>query len=206
MYSLEEEPVYEIERPQYTMAPVVIPEAVLSEEELADLRKEFPDKENFSFSELKGEAFNSDRVGSSTFLEIAEDGTFTVRETSREHISERFQDAPKGTIYEALLRGKFYDLKKVGPYRYTLRCKSLKMEPAGKERLEDGYRYVTMEKEIPGFEKYEKFELYLPGYRITELPEGYFKWSRGEEEKDGIIQNYYLYNVGTETMFYVSAG
>lgn len=102
------------------------------------------------------------------------------------------------------MKGKFSNLRKTDPYKYMMKCQSLKMEPAGKEWIQDGYRYIAVEKEMLGFEKFGDFELYLPGARVTEFPEGYFRWNE-DDERDRIVENYYLYNVETETMLSVSA-
>ncbi len=196
--------LYELVGHEHKTRPVEIPEKVLSEEEIARLRKDYPDREDLSFSELTEKVFRCSQIGEKTFLNIEEDGTFYVREETERRTLENGAEYPKGTIYLCLLKGKFSNLRKTDPYKYMMKCQSLKMEPAGKEWIQDGYRYIAVEKEMLGFEKFGDFELYLPGARVTEFPEGYFRWNE-DDERDRIVENYYLYNVETETMLSVSA-
>lgn len=165
------EPVYELDRSKYTYENDTyeldetrrIPKADISEEKLADMRKDFPDKEDVGFSDLKDTKFSNYRIGD-TYLEIEEDGSFYVKKMVKQQVFEYKEEYPRGTVYEAVLKGRFSNLRKAGPYKYTMKCNSLKKEPAGKERIEDGRRYITVEEEILGFEKFREFELYLPGY------------------------------------------
>ncbi len=153
---------------------------------------DFADNENWTYEELEGKEFwfYSGAGAWETSLKIHGDGTF---------IGE-YEDADVDSLRKCSFSGSFSELRKTGPYEYTMKCKDLKLsqKPGTEGGIENGRRIYYS---APyGFDDAEEFKVYLPGKKVSELPYGFLSWSHGEAST-GYLQCYGIYNVGGEQGF-----
>jgi hypothetical protein len=157
--------------------------------------------EAFDFADLNGWEFEfmSGAGGWRTFVEIASDGTFSggFHDSEMGSVGE---DYPNGTVYFCDFSGKFVSMKKIGDYEYAIQCETLTQEgKEGDEEIIDGIKYITS---TPyGFDDADEFRLYLPGKKVSELPEEYLEWVYVAIEDGDELDFYGLYNVGGKQGF-----
>ena len=153
---------------------------------------------DLTFADLQGKEFIfSSGVGAwRTILNIFPDGTFSgkFRDSDMGDVGD---DYPNGTAYVCNFSGNFKSPVKTGDYEYLLVCESVKQEGTqGDEKIINDVKTITS---FPyGFETDEsdEFILYLPGKKISELPDGFLDWvgSYMDFEGQDTINFYGLYN------------
>jgi hypothetical protein len=157
--------------------------------------------ETFDFADLNGWEFEftSGAGGWRTSVEIASDGTFSGGFHDSE-MGSTGEDYPNGTVYVSNFSGKFVSMKKIGDYEYAIQCETLTQEgEKGDVEIIDGIKYITS---TPyGFDDADEFRLYLPGKKVSELPEDYLEWVRFAIEDGDELDFYGLYNVGGKQGF-----
>jgi hypothetical protein len=157
--------------------------------------------EAFDFAGLNGWEFEftSGAGGWRTFVEIASDGTFSGGFHDSE-MGSAGEDYPDGTVYFCDFSGKFVSMKKIGAYEYAIQCETLTQEgKEGEEEIIDGVKYIIS---TPyGFDDADEFRLYLPGKKVSELPEEYLEWVRVAIEDKDELAFYGIYNVGGKQGF-----
>lgn len=184
--------------------PTSSPIVPYSSSEIAKMQKEYKDNDYFNFSDLNGIEFTSIREGfHGPNIMIQPDGTFngTFDETFPIYSDN---DSLNSIAFECNYNGQFSSLTKTGPYEYTMKCNLIEMQGTiGDETIVDGKKIITTEPY--GFENTDEFILYLPGKKVSELPEGLLKWNP-ELINLGVISGYILYNVGGENSFDIIPG
>ncbi|MGN0496497.1 MAG: YARHG domain-containing protein [Lachnospiraceae bacterium] len=144
--------------------------------------------------------FASGAGGWDTTIDINPDGTFTgVYHDSDMGSSGEGYDA---TVYICSFEGKFTTPVKVTDYSYTTTLEYLNVDDETKEEIIDRVKYIPA---FPyGLEDGGQFMIYLPGAKVSDLPESFIAWTmgmRGDGNSDTI--NYYgIYNVNTEEAFF----
>lgn len=159
------------------------------------------DKTDLEFSDLVELEFwfGSGAGAWCTTLKIQSDGTFKGYYSDAE--AGDSGSGYNGTTYECHFNGRFTSLKKVNENEYSMKCESWEAEGlVDEERIINGTRFITAEPY--GFENADEFLLYLPGKKISELPEEFLNWSHGLKDK-GVLTCYGLYNVEGENGFIV---
>ena len=145
---------------------------------------EYEDNENLTFADFAGKELwhYSGAGGWSMIITINDDGTF----------DGYYHDSDPGSRQECTFSGRFSNPTRTGPYEYTMKCVSLKVErkPGTSEMVDDIRVSYT---EPYGFEEGKEFKVYLPGKAANELPEGFLSWSNGNAES-GYLECYGLYN------------
>lgn len=164
-----------------------------------------PDVSDLQFPDLADlEFWFGSGVGAwSTTVKISPDGTFK----GYYHDSNMGDDGegyPNGTMYECSFSGKFSPLVKTGDYEYSMKCESLVIDgTVDEERIIDGVKIITTGPY--GFDDADKFSLYLPGKKVSELPEQFLNWVSMpwvlDFENIDVLDFYGLYNVGGEQGF-----
>lgn len=145
----------------------------------------------------------------STELYLNEDGSFTGIQS--DHDGPEFPGAvdpekfPQGTIYLCEFKGAFSEPEKVGDSVYSVHVQSLEYDVPGKETIEDGMRYVTVDSNSIG--NGDEILIYLPGYPVSNLSWDVFDWIMiAKEYWEGIgpseLPFCVLNNVDENTAFY----
>ncbi len=174
-----------------------------SSSEIAKMQKEYKDNDNFSFSDLVGIEFTSIREGYfGPNIMIQPDGTFNG--TFNQIYSIDNDESLDSIAFECNYKGQFSSLTKTGPYEYTMKCNTVEINGTiGDETIVDGKKIITT---VPyGFENADEFILYLPGKKVSELPEGLLKWNP-DLIGLGVTSSYILYNVGGKNSFVIIPG
>jgi len=159
----------------------------------------FPDNPDLEYADLAGLEFwfCSGAGAWRTTVTIQSDGTFIGNYID--------SDAGSREMYECNFSGQFSPLVKTGDYEYSMHCESLTAEgTVGEERIEDGITIITADPY--GFDDADEFSLYLPGKKLSELPEAFIQWAHGPGSgigSDGTLTAYGLYNAGGEQGFIV---
>lgn len=126
-----------------------------------------PKDENLFTSLPKTFIFTSGVGAWSTDLELNSDGTFNAY----------FHDADSGvrTMYVGACSGKFSTPQKISSYSYSMHLESFEEKMTGEdEYYEDELKYVPGE--TYGFENAKNFIIYLPGTKISDIPEECLDW------------------------------
>jgi hypothetical protein len=163
----------------------------------------FHDIPDMKFSDLDGLEFwfGSGAGAWSTIVKILPDGAFSgyFHDSDMGVIGKGY---PGGTRYECHFTGKFSSLVKTGDYEYSMRCASLTIrDKVGKEEIIG--KVLVIYTEPYGFDNAADFSLYLPGKKISELSEGFLRWTRWSV-KDGVFVDYGLYNIHGDKGFAAS--
>lgn len=177
---------------------------VISEEITEEATKE-TNSEETSDSVLasfpKQFVFSSGAGAWGTFVEIAADGTFKG-DYHDSNMGEMGDNYPNGTIYYCNFTGKFSTPEKIDEYSYSMRLESIDLDGIpDEETFEDGVRYVYS---LPyGLENADEVIIYLPGYKVSDLPEEFVSWSdlNYRDPKPEILPYYGLYNVTDQNGF-----
>jgi hypothetical protein len=147
--------------------------------------------------------FSSGAGGWSTELHIAADGSFSgyFHDTD---MGDTGPNYPKGTRRESRFSGKFVSVKKVSDFEYSMSVAGLRTEgKIGASKIVQGVRVITSEPY--GFENADKFILYCPDRKTSDLPSEFIEWMRmplAWRTTPGTLDVYGLYNVGGEKGFY----
>lgn len=153
--------------------------------EIADT-SDFADNEKLTYEDLEGKEFwfYSGAGGWGTSLKIHGDGSFIGN----------YEDSDADSVSKCDFSGRFTNLRKTGPYEYTMKCTDLKFErkPGTEERVKGRMVYYS---DPYGFDDAEEFKVYLPGKKVNELADGFLSWSHEEAASD-YLQCYGIYNVG----------
>ena len=158
------------------------------------------DKNSFAFSDLAGLefCFESGAGAWSTVVTIEPDGTFNGYYHDTD-MGDTGKGYPNGTKYESIFSGQFSAPQKVDEYTYSMKCVSLKAEgTVNEEKIVDGEKIITSDPY--GFDNADEFLLYLPGKKVSELPQMFVDWIQYSIEGD-TLTSYGLYNVGGEEGF-----
>lgn len=154
----------------------------------------------FNFAALSDRVFYfSSGVGAwSTELRINSDGTFKGNYHDAD-MGDSGDDYPNGTLYLCGFTGKFSNLEKVDEFTYKMKLASLEFddEPE-KEEIVDGVRQIYST--AYGLDDGKDFCLYLPGAKLSDLPEMYRSWVGYyslENTTETELPFYGLYNIET---------
>ncbi len=112
-----------------------------------------------------------------THLQIENDGSFSGEyyDADMGDTGEGYEDG--GTMYDCRFKGRFSEPKKVSDNSYELRIESLDYEQTpGEEEIKDGIRYVYTGAYGLGKGEGSTLTMYLPGYKMKELPEETMSW------------------------------
>ena len=150
--------------------------AAESKEAEAWEQPEPPEKETFSFDELKQYEFwfSSGAGAWATTLNINPDGSF-YGEYSDSDMGSTGDGYPDGTLYWCDFSGQFTEPVRVNEYTYSMQIAEINYEQeAGSEEILDGRRYCYSD--AYGLENTENILIYLPGAPLTELSEEFRIW------------------------------
>lgn len=171
-----------------------------SSEQQSESQQSIGAEGEFSFENVSDRVFYfSSGVGAwATELSIDSDGTFkgNFHDADMGDVGEAY---PNGVLYYCDFTGAFKDLEKVDEFTYKMKLASLEFEQEpDKKEIIDGvlYRYAT----AYGLDNGEEFYLYLPGIKLTALPEDYLQWIGYYNQKiteESELLFYGLYNVNT---------
>jgi hypothetical protein len=130
------------------------------------------------------------------------DGTFSGYYNG--YILEDYFDDDSGIAQEeSSFIGRFKDIKRIDDYTYSMNLDYITIEgEIGDETIHDGMTMVTTQPQ--GFDNASEFLLYLPGRRISDLPEPFMFCMNPLYNSNNIYQLlpfYGLYNVGGEEGF-----
>lgn len=133
-----------------------------------------------------------------TELRINDDGSFSgIYQDS--DMGDMGEDYPNGTLYYCEFSGVFESLAKVDEYTYKMKLASIEYEQEPeKEEIKDGVRNIYST--AYGIDGGDEFYLYLPGIKLTELPEEYRSWVgyyNLESVSETELPYYGLYNINT---------
>ena len=160
-------------------------------------------EEAFTFADVAGLEFyfSSGAGGWRTVLHIREDGSFDGLFTDSD-MGITGEDYPKGTISYSEFTGRFSKPRKVNDTTYAFQIESIEYPLGMGEAIKDGYfyDYVT----AYGLYGAETLYIYLPGTRLSDLPEGYRGWV-GYYDLEAVEETelpfYGLYNVEEQCGF-----
>ena len=176
-----------------------------SPSDLTTLSPSASDRDDLSFADLSGlEFWFGSGVGAwCTTVDISPDGTFTGYFHDSD-MGDTGDGYPNGTAYECTFSGKFTSLTKADDFTYSMKCEFLKQEGTVDEvKIIDGVRTITAGPR--GFDSADEFLLYLPGKKLSELPEEFLNWVNtslfGYDENISELPFYGLYNVGGQEGF-----
>ena len=142
--------------------------------------------------------------GWGTEIDINSDGTFS----GSYHDSDMGSSGPgyDSTLYYCNFSGKFSTPKKVNDYTYSMNVEYLDTEGTlNEEEIRDRTRYITSEPY--GLENADEVMIYLPGAKMSELPEGFVQWTSAmasHNSNSDYVDYYGLFNVKDGYGFYNS--
>ena len=132
----------------------------------------------------------------STSITLEIDGTFSG-EYHDSDMGDSSENYPSGTIYVCDFSGRFSEIEKVDENSYSMTLEEVSSDyENGKERIENGVRYVSAEPY--GVEDGNAFILYLPGTMRDGLNEDFLSWWQYwflDGEQAETLGLYGLYNV-----------
>jgi hypothetical protein len=158
--------------------------------------------EDSIFKQLPQSFYFSSGVGAwETEISIATNGSFTGKyhDSDRGDIGVGYSN---GTVYISNFNGKFSQPQKVDAHSYSMNLEYIEVEKEpGVIYYENDIRYICSEPY--GFDNADEFRIYLPGYVIDTLPEGFLPWAHINITTETVLpENYYgIYNVGGEEGF-----
>lgn len=158
--------------------------------------------EGFSFTDIEGlEFYHSSGAGAwRTVMYIHGDGSFEG-DYSDSDMGDSDVLYPDGTVYRNVFSGKYSRPKKVDDMTFEFEIESLEYKYEMGEEIEDSTRYVYTE--AAGLDGV-KFYIYLPGSKLSDLPEGFLMWAgyyNIESTEGKVLENYGLYNADSESGF-----
>ena len=143
--------------------------------------------------------FSSGAGGWSTDIKLTDNGRFQ----GKYHDSDLGDTGPKypnGTVYICNFSGKFTKPKRINKYTYSMKLKYIKKKgKVGKEYYKKGIKYIYSDPY--GFDDAKEFRIYLPGSKMTKLPDAFKTWLYGAE-KFNKLPCYGIYNVGGKEGFF----
>lgn len=145
--------------------------------------------------------FSSGSGGWRTHLDLNPDGTFTGQYYDSD-MGDTGSGYTNGTVYICNFDGKFSKPEQVNEYTYSMNLEYLNTEGAlGDEYYENNTRYIYSSPY--GFDNANEFLIYLPGIRISDLPDGFVLWLYAflDVRTTEILPYYGIYNVGGEEGF-----
>lgn len=144
--------------------------------------------------EIDGQLFyySSGAGGWATELKVFSDGSFQGHYYDSD-MGDTGADYPNGTQYDCQFRGKFSTPEQVSNYSYAMQVEKIEQEqPTGKEEIIDGIKYVYTEPS--GVSEGAKMYIYLPGSKISSLPEGFVSWANMALNGADTLPFYGIYN------------
>lgn len=142
-------------------------------------------------------------VGGQTGMRIQEDGSFSASYYAMD-TEDTGEDYQGGTMYYGSGFGQIAEPVRVDDYTYKAKVESITYSEAGEESLQGGMRMVYTE--VYGLEEAEEFMIYLPGKKVTQLPEAYIEGVKEQlcDENGNMPETlpfYGIFNESTETGF-----
>lgn len=163
------------------------------------------DKDTSLFASMPTEfTFSSGAGGWGTTIELGKDGSFTGQFHDSD-MGDTGPDYPNGTFYNCSFSGKFSTPVKVDDYTYSMRLEYLNVDgTVGEVSYKDGMKYVSAEPY--GMDDADTFFVYLPGSRLSDLPQGFVRWLRGfmDIQTTETLPMHGIYNVGGDEGFVAS--
>lgn len=144
--------------------------------------------------EINGQTFyfSSGAGGWATELKVSADGSFEGHYYDSD-MGDTGADYPNGTQYDCKFKGKFSIPEQVSNYSYAMQVEKIEQEqPTGKEAIIDGIKYVYTEP--AGVSEGAKMYIYLPGSKVSSLPEGYVSWANMALDDADKLPFYGIYN------------
>lgn len=110
------------------------------------------------------------------------------------------ENYPNGMVYICDFVGKFSTPKQVDTHTYSMNLEYLEIsKPVGEVYYKDGIKYVCSEPY--GFDDANEFMMYLPGIKISNLPEGFVSWLSAKGNIAEKLCDYGIYNISGEEGF-----
>ncbi|MBD5394741.1 MAG: DUF1311 domain-containing protein [Lachnospiraceae bacterium] len=176
------------------------PEQAQQEVPLTETRQPENAEAEFHFEDLSGRVFDfsSGAGGWWTELSINKDGSFQGTYMDSD-MGDNGDTYPNGTLYYCEFSGMFDQPEKVDSFTYKVNLSSIsfKQDP-NKEEIIDGVRYIYST--AYGLDGGNEFLIYLPGSKLSDLPEDYRGWVGYyylENTTETQLPFYGLYNVNT---------
>lgn len=140
-------------------------------------------------------------VGGQTSMRIQEDGSFSASYYAMD-MEDTGEDYQGGTMYYGSGFGQIAEPVRVDDYTYKAKVESITYSEAGEESLQGGMRMVYTE--VYGLEEAEEFMIYLPGKKVTQLPEAYIESVKEQlcDENGNVPETlpfYGIFNESTQT-------
>ncbi len=149
----------------------------------------------------KGFNFTSGAGGWRTHIDIEADGSF-VGQYYDADIGVVGTSYPEGTVYICNFSGKFSEPVQINEYTYLMELEDIDVANVPNEiYYENGIKYICVEPY--GFDNADKFLIYTPGAKITELPDGFVLWLSAflNVEITENLPYYGIYNLSGEKGF-----
>lgn len=142
-------------------------------------------------------------VGGQTSMRIQEDGSFSASYYAMD-MEDTGEDYQGGTMYYGSGFGQIAEPVRVDDYTYKAKVESITYSEVGEESLQGGMRMVYTE--VYGLEEAEEFMIYLPGKKVTQLPEAYIESVKEQlcDENGNMPETlpfYGIFNESTQTGF-----
>lgn len=176
-----------------------------SQENIPESTQTDTDEAGFSFADLDGQTFYfaSGAGAWNTELFINSDGTFQGNYHDSD-MGDTGEGYPGGTLYYCDFTGSFRGLAKINEFTYKTELDSLNFnEEHGKKEIKDDILYVYST--AYGLDNGKEFYLYLPGAKLSDLPDAYLNWvgytHELENNPDATLPFYGLFNINTEDGF-----
>lgn len=131
---------------------------------------------SFSYKDLKGVefSFSSGAGGWATYLTIDKDGNFSGMYHDSD-MGDTGEGYPNGTVYQCRFEGQFGTLEKVNDYTYKTSIESLEyLDDIGTEEIADEMKFIYTD--VYGLEDANDILFYMPGVKVSELPQDYQDW------------------------------
>lgn len=172
-------------------------------EAVIEQNKTLNDNEKSIFETMPKDFIFTSGVGNwSTYIEIADDGTF-VGQYMDEDMGFFSDEYPNGTIYICDFNGKFSKPQQLDEYTYSTELENITTNGIpGQFYYKDGFKYIYSEPY--GFDDAKTFMIYLPGTPIEHLPDGFRRYLFtyiGGDHKNLPADFYGLYNINAEEGF-----
>ena len=160
---------------------------------------------DFKFADLQGMQFifSSGAGAWRTTLDILPDGTFGGYYSDLD-MGDVGEGYPEGTEYVCDFSGNFTLPVKTGDNEYLLVCEFKTQEGTpGEEVITGGVRTITATPYGMEIDESDQFILYMPGKKISEMPEGLLEGVRPYADFEGqdTIGFYMIYNTGNGNAF-----
>ena len=147
------------------------------------------DSSSFGSSQSMDFTFMSGAGGWATQMKLHSDGSFTGKYYDSD-MGDTGPGYPNGTEYYCEFSGKFSNMRQIDDMTWAMNLTSLKEEKIKDGEIKDGVKYY--QGYAYGLDDGDEFRVYMPGTRLSKLPEESQSWLSAYGLYDETVTDKYL--------------